>query len=357
MSESEENKTEQPTPFRMEEARKKGQVPRSAELGGVLVLLSFCVALAVTAPRLVHSVADAVTRCLLLSGSAPLAGTSLVRWLGSTFAPVGQALVPVVLATVVVAVAANLVQTGFVFSTHPLKPDFTRMNPAQAFKRLFGLRTLWDMAKLALKVGVIGVLAWYAWHGITPMAGAIASGSPSRLPHWLGVVLGRVATWMLVVLGLLALMDTIFTRREYLRKLRMSRRDIKDEHKQREGDPDIRAKRRRMLSELLKRSRAIGRVPEADVVMTNPTHVAVALRYRPRTMRAPIVLAKGTDRVAQRMRHLAARHGVPMLRSPELARALFRECPIDHPVPDTLFTQLAPVYRWLMSRPGNRIRT
>lgn len=357
MSQGEENKTEQPTPFRLEEARKKGQVPRSAELGGVLVLLAFCIAMAVAAPRLVRSTADAVTRCLLLSGNAPPAGTSLVRWLGSTFAPVGQALVPVVLATVVMAVVANLIQTGFVFSSDPIKPDFTRMNPAQALKRLFGLRTLWDMAKLALKVGTIGVLAWCAYRGITATVGAIASASPHRLPAWLGTVLGRVAIWMLVILGLLALLDLVFTRREYLRKLRMSRRDIKDEHKQREGDPDIRAKRRRMLSELLKRSRSIGRVPEADVVMTNPTHVAVALRYRPRTMRAPIVLAKGTDRVAERIRNLATRHGVPMLRSPELARALLRECPIDHPVPDTLFTQLAPVYRWLMSRPGNRIRS
>jgi flagellar biosynthetic protein FlhB len=357
MSESEQSKTEQPTPFRMQEARKRGQVPRSAEFGGALILLVFSVTLVVTAGRLAGACAIALRDCLQLAGNAPVAGGALAHWVAGVFAPVGQALIPLVLAVLVVAVAANVIQTGFVFSTHPLKPDFTRMNPAQALKRLFGMRTLWDLGKLGFKVGALALLAWYALGKLPLVVGSMALAHPGQLPRLTLAVFGRVATWLLAVMLLLAVADVLFSRREYLRKLRMSRRDIKDETKRHEGDPTIRAKRRRLSAELLKRTRAIGRVTEADVVMTNPTHLAVALRYRPRTMRAPVVLAKGSDQVAARMRKLAERHGVPMLRSPELARALFRECGIDQPVPTDLFGQLAPVYRWLMSRPGNRIRT
>lgn len=357
MSESEQSKTEQPTPFRLQEARKRGQVPRSAEFGGTLILLAFSVTLVVTAGQLARACATALRDCLQLAGNAPVPGGALARWIAAAFAPVGQALVPLVLAMVVVAVAANVLQTGFVFSTHPLKPDFTRMNPAQAIKRLFGMRTMWDLAKLAFKVSALALLAWYALGKLTLMVGSMALASSMQLPRLTLTVFSTVATWLLALMVLLAVVDVLFSRREYSRKLRMSRRDIKDESKRHEGDPAIRSKRRRLSAELLKRTRAIGRVAEADVVMTNPTHLAVALRYRPSSMRAPVVLAKGSDRVAARMRKLAERHGVPMLRSPELARALFRECGIDEPVPAELFSQLAPVYRWLMSRPGNRIRT
>lgn len=357
MADQEQSKTEQPTPFRLEEARERGQVPRSAELGGVLVMIAFSIAFIVAALGLISALARAVRTCLQLAGNAPVPGGGLMHWVGEAFAPVWQALTPIVLTIVVVAVAGNVLQTGGVISAFPLKPDFTRLNPAQGLKRLFGVRTLWEVAKLALKLGGLALFTSWALKHLDTTVAEIAQAAPLQLPALLLGVFVKVATWVLALLLFLALIDVLFSRREYLRKLRMSRRDIKDEVKRREGDPSIRAKRRRLIIEMLKRSRSIRRVPEADVVMTNPTHVAVALRYRPKTMRAPIVLAKGSDRVAARMRQIAQRSGVPMLRSPELARALFRECGIDQPVPGHLFEPLAPVYRWLMSRPGHRIHT
>jgi flagellar biosynthetic protein FlhB len=256
-----------------------------------------------------------------------------------------------------VAVAANVLQTGGVVSGHPLKPDFTRLNPAQTLKRLFGLRTLWELAKLTLKLGILLLIAWSAYAALDTIVAAYAQSRPDALPMRLLDVFEKAATWILAGLLLLAVLDTLFSRREYLRNLRMSRRDIKDEAKRREGDPAIRSKRRRLVIEMLERSRSIRRVSDADVVLTNPTHVAVALRYRPKNMRAPVLLAKGSDRVAERMRVLARRGSIPILRSPELARALFRECGIDQPVSSHFFESLAPVYRWLMSRPGHRINT
>lgn len=355
MADSDQSKTEQPTPFRLQEARNKGQVPRSPELTGLLVTMVFSVTLCVTAYALAKAWGNAFERMISMAGNAPAPTPGLVRWLAGTFQPVWQATLPVAIALPIAAVVANLAQTGPVFSTHPLKPDFSRLNPAQGFKRVFSLRLLWDLFKLTLKVTLLGALAWWLASTLQHQVLATAHASPKAAGELLRSVYVRVTVWVVAVLALVALMDLLFSRREYLRKLRMSRNDIKDEVKRREGDPDIRQKRRRLMVELLKQSRSIRRVPDADVVLTNPTHLAVALQYRPRMMRSPVVLAKGTDAVAASMRSKAAAAGVPCLRSPALARALFRECGVDRTVPDHLYSQLAPVYRWLMRRPGNRI--
>jgi flagellar biosynthesis protein FlhB len=355
MADDDQSKTEQPTPFRLEEARERGEVPRSSEFSGVIVLLVFCLALAAASYGIAAAMARSFTRTLLLAGSAPAPSVSLLYWLQRTFEPTWQAILPVVMATLVAALVGNLAQTGPVFSTKPLTPDFNRLNPAQGFKRVFSLRIVWELGKLSVKLLVLGSVAWLLSASVERKAQLAAFAAPSSIGMLVRSTFVDVTKWMLALLVLVALFDLWFTRREYIRKLRMSRRDLKDEMKRREGDPDIRSKRRRLMSELLKHSRSVQRVPEADVVLTNPTHLAIALKYRPKTMRAPLVLAKGSDAVAARMRMLAAQSGVPCLRSPELARALFRECKVDRAVPSHLYKSLAPVYRWLMKRPGNRI--
>jgi flagellar biosynthesis protein FlhB len=355
MAADDQSKTEQPTPFRLQEAREKGQAPRSADMSGVIVIVVFSVALAAASYNVAAALARAMGRTLLMAGNAPAPSASLFFWLQRSFQPVWQALLPVVMAVLVAAVVGNLFQTGPIFSTDPLKPDFSRLNPAQGAKRLFSLRVLWELFKLTLKLGVLGCLGWMLAGSIGRKVQVAAFAEPASMGMLLRSTYLQVTIWMMALLGLIALLDLLFTRREYIRKLRMSQRDIKDEHKRREGDPDIRQKRRRLMAELLKHSRSVRRVPEADVLLTNPTHLAVALKYRPKTMRSPVVLSKGSDAVAARMRMLAAQSGVPCLRSPELARALYRECKIDRAVPDHLYKPLAPVYRWLMKRPGNRI--
>jgi flagellar biosynthetic protein FlhB len=149
----------------------------------------------------------------------------------------------------------------------------------------------------------------------------------------------------------------LFTRRELIRKLRMSRRELKDEHKRHEGDPTIRSKRRRLARDMLKRIQSVARVPAADVVVTNPTHVAVALQYRRARMIAPLVLSKGSGWLSARIRKVAVRHGVPIVRSPALARALFRECGLDESVPVAHYREVGVIYRWVMSRPGHKVHT
>lgn len=355
MADDDQSKTEQPTAFRLQEAREKGQVPRSADLGGVVVIIVFSIAMAAASYNVAAALARSVRRTLLMAGNAPAPSVSLFNWLARTFQPTWQAILPIVMAMLVAAVAGNLLQTGPTFSTDPLKPDFSRLNPVQGAKKIFSLRLLWDLFKLALKLAAIGCMAWILAASIGSKVQAAAFAAPSSIGMLLRSTYVQVTTWMLVLLAFVALLDLWFTRREYIRKLRMSQRDIKDEHKRREGNPEIRQKRRRLMSEMLKHSRSVRRVPEADVVLTNPTHLAIALKYRPKTMRSPVVLSKGSDAVAARMRMLAAQSGVPCLRSPELARTLYRECKVDRAVPAHLYKPLAPIYRWLMKRPGNRI--
>lgn len=355
MADDDQSKTEQPTTHRLQEAHERGQVARSADLTGVLVTIVFSIAFAVSSFAIVSALTRSVRLTLLMAGNAPVPSAGLMAWVQRTYAPFGQALIPVLLAVVVTAILANVVQTGPTFSATPLKPDFTRLNPAQGLKRIFSLRILWELAKLGLKALLLGGVGWALAPGIMRKAEAAAFSAPSSLALVFRSIYVQVTTWALVVLALVALIDLWFTRREYVRKLRMSRRDLKDEVKRRDGDPEVRHKRKRLIAEMLKHSRSLSRVPEADIVLANPTHLAIALQYRPKSMRSPIVLSKGSDAMAAQMRLVAGRSGVPCLHSPALARALFRECRIDQAVPAHLYTQLAPVYRWLMKRPGNRI--
>jgi flagellar biosynthetic protein FlhB len=356
MAQTELDRTEQPTAFRLEEARKKGQVARSADLSGALMLLAFSVVLVVTADRVARALAGTTLDMLRLSGSAAYPGDSLLNALAAACKPLWQACEPLLLTLIVAAVAVNVLQVGGVASFDPLKPDFSRLSPARAFKRVFSRRSLWETGKLLLKAGLLAALCYHAWRSLIPWIESAARLHPRQLPEQLLHAFIETAAWMLLILLILGLGDWLFARRDYIRELRMSRREIKDEVRRREGDPRVRAKRRRLIAELLKRTHSVRRVPDSDVVLTNPTHIAVALRYRPRSMRAPIVLAKGADHLAARMRLLAVRHGVPQLRSPALARSLFQECKLDEPVPPHLFQELAPVYRWLLSRPGQRVQ-
>ena len=350
MASEDQDKTEQPTPFRLEEARKRGEVAKSPELVGAAVMIGFAATVAITAGGIADAAADATRATLQLAGARPQVSAAMWPWLGETWAPLGQALTPTLLALMVVAVAANFVQTGPVFSSHPVTPDFKRLNPVTAFKRLFSLRSLWELGKMCVKFLLLGGMCALVARQALELVGGIALGLPVRLGQVLQSAFVTTSLYVLGILGLAAILDWLFVRRDFTRKMRMSRRELRDEHKRRDGDPEVKNKQKRLIRDLLKKTRAVPRVGDADVVLLNPTHIAVALQYRPKTMRAPIVLAKGAGFLAERIRAVAARNGVPVQRSPQLARALYRDVEIDAPVPEALYGQLAPIYRRLLGR-------
>lgn len=350
MSQGDQDKTEQPTPYRLDEARKRGEVAKSQDVSGSIVLIAFAAIVALTGADTAVALAVATREAIQLAGNVPSLDVAFLGWIAHTYAPVWRAMAPLLLGLLVAAVLGNVLQTGPIFSTHPLKPDFKRMNPAQAINRTFSLRILWELGKHFAKTVLLGaVCAMFIWKARS-LAEATAMAVPQRLGNLALASFVKTSVYLLLALAVVAFADLLFTRREYLRKMRMSRRELRDEVKRRDGDPAVKSKQKQQLHDLLKKTRALGRVQEADVVLTNPTHVAVALQYRPSQMLAPIVLAKGAELLSQRIRRLAARHGVPIMQSPPLARALYRECDIDSPIPEARYAELAPIYRSLWAK-------
>jgi flagellar biosynthetic protein FlhB len=248
---------------------------------------------------------------------------------------------------VVAGIFASLVQTGPVFSFEPLKPDFDRINPASGLKRLFSTRLLFEALKNLIKLGLFATAIYAILDSLMPLVFGLVQTDPlaySRIG--LDTVIGLLFKLALVML-VIALLDFGYVRWDYAKRMMMSRRELREELKRREGDPKIRARIRELQREMRKRAKALRRVPEADVLITNPSHLAVALRYRREEMTAPQVLAKGAGDIAERMKRLARRHSVPIVENRPLARLLFLKGVLDAPIPQAAYAETARVLAWV----------
>lgn len=349
MAEQDLDRSEEATPFKREESRQRGIVPKSADLAGWTLLTVGTLALIATADALAAAIAEVTARQLAAAGQvATLNGVGHGVLTASTALAIAAA--PLVIAVMVAAVVGSLLQTGPVFSTQALAPDFSRIDPSQGLERLFSRRTLFDAFKLLLKLGALGLALWWALAAVLEVRLALSGGPAERLAAQALGLFTRASLVLLALLAAIAAVDFVFSRREHDRKLRMSRREVKDEHKRREGSPEVKSRRRRFMLELVRRAAALGRVKDSDVVITNPTHIAVALRYRPQHELAPVVMASGGGLLAARIRALAGRHGVPMVRRPELARALYRKARIGDAIPEDAYLGVAAIYRELTGR-------
>jgi flagellar biosynthetic protein FlhB len=344
MQEQEQNRTEPATPFKLAEARKRGQVAKSLDFTTFVVVCGLLAALAIWGESQWARLCDLCARLFASAGtlqwelaSSPAAAATITTEALAVLLPFG-------IAGWVFAVAANLVQTGPILSAEPLKPKFERINPVAGFKRVFNKRMLFEGVKSLVKLCFFGsiVCAFFLslWPGLASVA---ASGSAEQM-GWLGTAAVTLLFRLGLALLLVALLDLLFVRWSYSRQMMMSRRELKEEVKRREGDPQIRARIRELQRENLKQARSMNRVPDADVLITNPEHLAIALRYDRERMNAPIVLAKGADAWAAQMRTLAAQHAIPRIENRPLARLLFRRTQIDQQIPPESFLAVARIY-------------
>lgn len=352
MSQGDQDKTEQPTPFRLDEARKQGNVAKSPEVTGIVVMIAFAVIMALSGTQIARAVAQATGQMIAVAGHAPSLDAALTNMLHKAYAPLWQALAPLVLGLIVAGAVGNLAQTGPMFTTHPLKPDFKRMHPMQVVRKIFSMRTLWELGKLLFKSALLLGLAALVVLKARALIESVAGTAPNQLGGLMARAFVKTSLYVLLVLAIAALADWLFSRREFMRKMRMSKRELKDEVKRRDGDPTVKTKQKQLLRELLKKAGSVGRVKDADVILTNPTHVAVALRYRPGETLAPVVVSKGAGLMAAEIRKRARQHKVPMVRNPALARALFKECGIDEMIPQARYSALVPIYRELWASLG-----
>jgi flagellar biosynthetic protein FlhB len=344
--ESDLEKTEPASPRRLEKAREEGQVVRSRELATFIMLMTGVMGLWTLGGVLGRSL-DTVMRQSLRFEPATAFDTSRML---SRFANVIWesllAFLPLLLLFGVAALAAPLLTGGWTFSTKVLAPNFGRMSPLSGLGRLFSVHSLAELFKAIAKSLLVGsVGAWVVWHRLPDAIALMNAPVQEALLHMLDMVL---TCCVAVVLSLLAVaaIDVPWQFWEHFKKLRMTKEEVKQEFKESEGDPHIKG-RIRQQQRAMARRRMMSEVPKADVVVTNPTHFAVALRYEEGRMGAPRVVAKGADEVAARIRELAAEHRIPLMSAPPLARALHRHVELNQEIPAGLYTAVAEVLAWV----------
>ena len=355
MAEDQAQRTEAATPKRREDARRKGQVAQSRDLQSLAVLLASVAALGLAGLGIAEVLAGVMRWSLEAAARPPRA---LEDFTAALFAPGGHAmlaLLPFLLAVPLVAAVVQLAQVGPVLSFEALQFKGERLDPFKGLARLVKLDRWVELIKTIAKLAVISAAAWWAFEPELEVVVGLSSATLGESAIVLGRCLVRVMASVLGVLALIAVIDVLFQRYNFEKQIRMSKREVRDELKQVEGDPMLRSRFRARQQELSK-ARMIAAVATADVVITNPTHYAVALRYDRDAMAAPTVLAKGKDRVAARIREAANRAGVPLVEEPPLARLLHRTTEVGAEIPKNLFKAvaevLAVVYRLERSRAG-----
>jgi flagellar biosynthetic protein FlhB len=319
MESQEQDRSEQPTAFKLQRARLKGAVARGTDLGFLTSLVAFVGFAWVMGPEvgrrlMLHSATTLGEGTRLADGDGALM-TLAARLFASAIGPL------LFFAAVVFGLVLlfEIVQTGVVFSSQPLKPDFSRLNPAKGLKRLFSIRLLIEATKNVAKLAVYAVLAWLlARSALNDDVARIEDGH--TLANRLGVEGLRLLAAAAGVAFMFAVIDQIISRRDFTRKMRMSRRELKREHREREGEPRLKQKRKALHAEFVKMSRSLRGLRGADMLVVNPVHFAVGLRYDPRTMAAPTVVSMGRDRFALRLRRTAFLYGVTVIEDRPLAQ-------------------------------------
>jgi flagellar biosynthesis protein FlhB len=340
----------QATPYKLDEARKRGQVARSADLQSMAVLAVASVALFALARHALRAMALLMAKGFAVPAQALDTPDAAAAYLGAAVVAAVQVLAPLLFVLIVAVLLVGLAQTrGLVFSADPIKPDVTRLNPVAGFKKLFSVKLLYEGGKSLLKLLALGGVGYATIHAMLPGIAHLRGQSPKAFIFTLLDAAASLSARLVAVLALFALVDVLFARWEFLRNLRMSRRELEDEHKHREGDPRIRARLRELRQEFMRRMRSVASVPKADVLITNPTHISVALRYEHGVTPAPQLIAKGAGGLAQKMRDVAFKARVPIVQNPALARSLYKEVAQDAYLPERWYPQVARILVWLQA--------
>lgn len=349
MAEQDADLSESATPYKLEEARKKGSVAKSNDFTAMVMMAALTVSLYSTGWDGLRQLLRMQQRILARPVAGNLEVDAVAAWMGDLAIGMLVIMAPFLMTLVVAAVLVNLFQTGPIFSFHPLIPDLKRLSPGAGLKRIFSMRTVFETVKSLLKLGILGALLYFVVRDAIPGMLALTTMDAKGYAQPLIGLAGALLVKLVLALLLVGLVDLVFTRKEYAKKMRMSKRDVRDESKNREGDPRIRSRIRELRQEVLKRSKSAANVPKADVLITNPTRIAVALSYRHGESGAPKVVAKGAGALARQMRETASRHGIPIVQNKPLARALFREVDYEGFVPEKWYPQVAKIMVWVYS--------
>lgn len=344
-----EGRTEDPTERKIRESREEGKVAKSSELVSSLVMILPFITIAILSGWILTTMMEMIS--YFLSRAVDLDITSDDGIVEAFLHYYLTLTAPVFLVAFISAVLGNLVQVGFLFTTKTITPDFQKISPnivKWATKSLFSMEALFNLAKSLFKVGLIGVIAYLNIRGRIPLLSSLIKATPWFALQTVAWIAFQIMIEAAVLMLVLAIPDYLFQRHQHRESLKMTKHEVKEEHKQEEGDPMVKSRLRQRMQQILSEN-MVRNVPDADVVITNPTHFAVALQYDGARMQAPTVIAKGQDSVAQQIKRVAGASGIPLVENKPLARGLHASVEIGDEIPEEYWTLvseiLAEIYR------------
>ncbi len=350
---NDQEKNEPASPRRREEARKKGQVAKSQEVASVAILVACLVYFYFGSADMLRRIMDMMKRILREAGTMAVDGNSLQALATGLLYEFFLIILPLLLAVTVAGLLANYFQVGFLFTAETIKPAFSKIDPIKGFKRLFSLKAMTDLVKNIAKICIIGAVAYFTVQGEMENTLLLTDQSIWGILVYMGEITFKIIFRTCWVLVLLAALDYLYQRWEFEKGIRMSKQEIKDEFRQTEGEPHVKARIRRLQREMA-RKRMMANVPKADVVITNPDHLAVALQYDAARMAAPVLLAKGAGLIAEKIREIARKNHIPIVENKPLARVIFKTVAVDEAIPEKLYRLVAEVLAYVYNLKARR---
>ncbi len=344
--ESFQEKTEQPTPKKLEKAKQEGNVPKSSEVSSALILMTSLAVFIFLGSWMFWSLSSFMGGVLKNAGTLSLDESSLFPFVTYVLSHVFKVLLPLMLTVLIAGVIGNVVQFGFVFSSKPFVPNISKLSPISGLKKLLSLKSLVEVIKALCKFAFVSVIAYIVLRSeMNGFPDLMAMGISSILA-FIGKVAMEICLYVCMALMVLAVLDFVYQRWQHRKNLRMTKQEVKDEAKQSEGDPKVKGRIKQIQLETARR-RMMAQVPNADVVITNPTHLAIALKYKHEKMVAPQVIAKGADYIALKIREIAEKNGIPVVENKPLARTLYKTVELNGYIPVNIYKAVAEILAYV----------
>lgn len=341
-----QEKTESPTSRRLQDAREKGDIAKSMEVPSAAVLLASLMTIYLSRHFIMQNLSQMTSHYLAACSTIRLSHATFTTLVKASMLDMALVCSPVLAAVFLTALIANYAQVGVIFTAEKITPDLQKIDPISGFSRKVSMQALADLIKSLLKIGLIGYVAFSDAYAALPEFMPLMD----KEPYQIMAFAGHTAFWIFLkcalVIALLAILDYAFQRWQFMKKMKMTKQEVKEEAKSTEGDPQVKG-RIRAIQMQMARQRMMTEVPKADVIITNPTRLAIALRYEAKTMTAPLVVAKGAGAIAARIREIAGEHGVPLVENKPLAQALYQMADINKPIPEDLFQAVAEVLAYV----------
>ncbi len=341
-----EEKSESPSEKRRQDSREKGTVAKSTEVNSVLVLVTALFMMRLVGPWLINRISRSIREYLHLASTTEMSFEYAIELTREMVVMGVMFIMPIAGSILVIGVTANIIQIGFLFTLKPLEPKLEKLDPIAGAKKLLALRSLVEMVKNILKLTIIIAVAYFTVRGEYDAMLMLADTSVLVIWHFILQSAFKIILRVALALIIIAILDYAYQRYEHEKKLKMTKQEVKEERKQMEGDPQIKARIRSIQREMARR-RMMEEVPKATVVVTNPTYIAIALRYDPQENEAPVVVAKGKRVAAERIKKLATDHDIPIVEDKPLARAMYDKVDVGFAIPLEFFTAVAEIMAYV----------